>query len=161
MSTKQPPMKAAAFFDLERTITRHAVEREIYLEMYRRGRLPLRDMIRALWGYAKYGMGVLGNLEDLRHEAAAAHRGYEVEQARREVHEFFNRHLKWSIYREAALAVADCRERGVEVYIISTTFDLYVEPYARHLGIDRYQGITLERRDGRFTGRIEGVICHQ
>lgn len=154
-------IKTAAFFDLERTITRHAVEKEVYLEMYRRGILSLREIVRALWGYARYGMGILHDLEELRHQAAAAHRGYPVEQSRGYMDELFHLRLKAGIYREAIKAIAECRELNMEVYIISTTFDQYIEPYARYLGIARYQGIRLEREDGRFTGRIEGMVCHQ
>ncbi len=75
---KAKAVKRAAFFDLERTITRHAVEREIYLMMYRRGRIPLSGAVKTVWGYAKYGMGILHDLEAMRRQAAAAHGGYDA-----------------------------------------------------------------------------------
>lgn len=160
MKGKRKQAKAAAFFDLERTITRHSVEREIYLEMYRQGVIPLGGAVKTIWGYAKYNLGLMKDLEPMRHEAAAAHGGKGVKVSRAGVKAYFDSHLRGSIYREAVEAIDAFKGDGVRVYIVSTTFDLYVEPYAEFLGVDGYFGVRLGRSGGVYTGGIDGEIYH-
>jgi HAD superfamily hydrolase (TIGR01490 family) len=47
------------------------------------------------------------------------------------------------------------------VFIVSSTYHEMVAPYAELLGVDDYFGVRLEVVDDRFTGRIDGPICHQ
>jgi HAD superfamily hydrolase (TIGR01490 family) len=161
MSKNRKAVKSAAFFDLERTITKHAVEREIYMMLYRMGKIPLSGAIKTLWGYTKYGLGILHDLEAMRHEAAMAHCGYDAAESRAVVKRFFDAHLKRFIYREAIGTIDEFRRTGTDVYIVSTTISIYIEPYAEYLGIMDYYGVRLEERDGRFTGLISGIISHQ
>ena len=61
-------------------------------------------------------------------------------------------HLRHDVTARAAWH----RREGHEVVIVSASFSWYLEPVARHLGIDAVLATDLEVADGRLTGALAG-----
>ncbi|HJV25823.1 MAG TPA: HAD family hydrolase [Aromatoleum sp.] len=60
----------------------------------------------------------------------------------------------------ARALVASHRERGDLCALVTATNDFVAAPFARLLGIDQLLSSRAEVRDGRFTGEVEGELCH-
>jgi HAD superfamily hydrolase (TIGR01490 family) len=152
---------AAAFFDLEKTITPHAVEQEVALALWRGGTLPVKHLVRVGLIYAKYNLGWIADFDAMKRQGAVAFTGREVAGDLATYAALFERHLEPAIHAEARAAIAAHRAAGDAVYIVSSTYAFMIAPYARALAVDGFFGVRPSQRDGRFTGELEGVIPHQ
>lgn len=65
------------------------------------------------------------------------------------------------VYRDARTAIASHQAAGDRLLVISASGVHLVGPIAAHLGIKEVLAIDLEVRDGRFTGRTEGVLTYR
>ena len=63
----EPGVRRGAFFDLEKTMTPDAVEQVTALAFYRQGELSLLDVLTVAWIYLRYDLGLLGDLESMKH----------------------------------------------------------------------------------------------
>ncbi|HNR90126.1 MAG TPA: HAD family phosphatase [Spirochaetota bacterium] len=155
------PARVGAFFDLEKTIADHAVIWEFVMELYRRREMGLSVVVRTMWIYFKYSLGVVKNFETVMRDASR--RAFQGRNAARYIEifrELFDERLKHRIYPGARDTIAELKKRGVRTYIISTTFQSLVEFYANHLGIDEFYATSLEIVDGIHTGAINGPIYY-
>jgi HAD superfamily hydrolase (TIGR01490 family) len=153
---------SAAFFDLERTLTPHAVEQEAALEFRRRGEIGVRDLLRTLWIYGKYNAGLIGAFEDMKQAGAVVFGGRDGARDERLFAEYFESTLKAAIPQASIDAVRGFQEQGADVWIISSTYAFMVAPYAAFFGAKEYRGCVLAQQGGVNTGRIvDGTIFHQ
>lgn len=154
-------IKQAAFFDLEKTLTPHASEQECALAMARQGHFPITGLARVLLVYLKYNLGLISNFEEMKRFGARVFAGRDAAGDIAHARALFASRLGRFIYPEALAWVRGFQQRGFSVYIVSSTYRFIVEPYAAHLGVDRFFGPELEVVDGRCTGNITGTIYHQ
>jgi HAD superfamily hydrolase (TIGR01490 family) len=158
----RPGVKQAAFFDLERTLTRDATEQVVALAMARRGRLPWSSLARVLWIYLKYDLHLLTDFEAMKRSGARVFTGRDHAEDLTLLADLFASRLRAAIYPEAAALVQRMLAAGFFVAIVSSTYRFMVEPYARHLGAGAWFGCDLELDGaGRCTGAITGTIYHQ
>lgn len=157
-----PGVRQAAFFDLEKTLTPHAVEQEVALILARRRELPLASLLRVLFIYVQYDLGLISNFEDMKRFGAVL---FEKRDHARDVglmRALFDERLHRFIYPQARAVVDRFKALGFELYIVSSTYRFMAKPYADALGIERLHGVDLELdAEGRCTGRLTGTIFHQ
>ena len=65
----EPGVRQGVFLDLERTLTEDAVEQVVSLAMWRRGDLGNGQVLRVLWCYLRYNLGLIRRFEDLKAHA--------------------------------------------------------------------------------------------
>ncbi|MBI5493946.1 MAG: HAD family hydrolase [Deltaproteobacteria bacterium] len=151
------PLRAVAFFDLDRTLLPHHTSL-LYLRMLRRdGVIPLFTLMRAGFLLLLYFL----NLVDTQRVVAAVigrvaggldadHRARGERCARELI-----------IPRLSAPALArleEHRARGDDVVILSASPDYVVEPLGRHLRM-AVRCSRFEVREGRLTGALAGPMC--
>ena len=152
-------MNTVAVFDLDGTITR----RDTLLPFLRRARglwptssallVESLAITRAMLGAA----GRDGAKERLLVRLLAGHDAATLALAADAYAEVV---VRSGLRRDVAARVAQHRERGDAVIIISASPELYVAPIGRNLGVDAVLGTRLEvGADGRLTGRYEGRNC--
>lgn len=107
-----------------------------FYEDYKRGTLDIRAYVRF-------------NTSTMR-----AHTPAERESARQR---FLREVVRPAIAPAATALVAQHRARHDRIVIITATNEWLVEPIANLFNIDDLIAIRLERRDGEYTGEIEGV----
>jgi HAD superfamily hydrolase (TIGR01490 family) len=73
--------------------------------------------------------------------------------------EFLSSKVEPMITQGGLKALAQHRERGDTLMIITATNDLVTAPIARHLGVRELLASQAQFRDGRPTGEIEGIPC--
>jgi len=153
--------RRGAFFDLEKTLTPHAVEQVAALALWRKGELTTAQILRVAWIYLRYDLGLIGDFDTMKRSGAPTFAGRDPQHDAAIYRAFFESDLRAAIYPEARAALAACRASGVEVWIVSATYAFMVEPYAEVLGVDGWFGVRLEEAEGRCTGRITGTIWGQ
>jgi HAD superfamily hydrolase (TIGR01490 family) len=146
---------AAAFFDLDRTLLRRSSALALAGSFRERGLISRRQLLRAAgWQLLFVARGasheaVRRAAEDGLHVLA----GYEPAELRALVADALEPVLRPLVYAEPLRLVAQHRDRGDRVYIVSATLQEIVDAIADDLGFDGALGTTCEVRDGRYTGR--------
>ncbi len=157
----EPASGQGAFFDLERTITADAVEQVASLAMWRGGDVSTAQLMRVLWCYLRYNLGLIRRFEDLKAEGARVFTGREPEQDAALLEALYEKRLQQAIFPQARALIEEALDAEMLVAIVSSTYRFMVTPFARKLGIQSYFGCELEIEQGLCTGRLQGTIYHQ
>ncbi|AYH44009.1 HAD family hydrolase [Azoarcus sp. DN11] len=72
----------------------------------------------------------------------------------------FGAQIAVTIPQAARALVAAHRERGDLCALVTATNDVVATPFAREFGLDQLLSSRAEIRDGRYTGAVEGELCH-
>lgn len=151
----------ALFFDLEKTITPDAVEQKAAAYFHKRQKFPIKTVLYAAKGFLKYELGWIKDFEEVKRGGAMLFKGRNYRDDDLQYRIFFNQHLKGRIYPELREVIYTAKQKGIKVYIISSTWALFVRPYAEYLRVDDFFAVQHEVIDNIYTGEIEGTIIHQ
>jgi HAD superfamily hydrolase (TIGR01490 family) len=148
--------RAAAFFDLDRTLLRRSSALALAPSLRDHGLISRSQLAKAA------GWQLLFVLRGASHEAVrrAAEdglvvlRGFRPEQMRELVGGALERVLRPLVYQEGLDLVSYHHERGEPAYVVSATLQEIVETIAEDLGFDGALGTVCEvGPDGAYTGR--------
>jgi HAD superfamily hydrolase (TIGR01490 family) len=148
--------RAAAFFDLDRTLLRRSSALALAGSFRERGLIGRSQLAKAaLWQLLFVARGA--SAEAVRRAAEDGLmilRGYDPDELRELVAEALEPVLKPLVYRDPLDLVARHRERGEPVFIVSAALQEIVDALAEELGFDGALGTVCEiGEDGRYTGR--------
>jgi HAD superfamily hydrolase (TIGR01490 family) len=145
---------AAAFFDLDRTLLRRSSALALAGTFRQRGLISRRQLAKAAaWQLLFVLRGA--NHEMVRRAAEdglVLLRGFTPEKMRALVADAMEPVLRPLVYAEPLRLVAQHRDRGEPVFIVSATLQEIVEGIAEELGFDGALGTVCEVRDGAYTG---------
>jgi HAD superfamily hydrolase (TIGR01490 family) len=153
----------AAFFDLDKTLLPGAALFPVAREMYRRKFFTMGDIARLAMDQIAFR--VLGEEDESRMnrakdaslEAIRGQRQEDVTQLGRAVaHE----ELIPRLYPQAVELISRHKRAGREVFICSSSPQDFLEILAEALSTDGVLGTRAELEDGRYTGRLDGLMCH-
>jgi HAD superfamily hydrolase (TIGR01490 family) len=154
-------VKAAAFFDLDRTLIRRSSALALAGPFQERGLIGRKQLAKAAaWQILFAARGA--NAETVRRAAEDGLmllEDLEVDEMKALVGDAMEAALKPLVYREPLDLVAKHRQRGEPVYVVSATLQEIIEPLADELGFDGAVGSLCEVVDGRYTGRSLRA-CH-
>ena len=147
-------MTAAAFFDLDRTLLRRSSALALAGTFRRRGLISRRQLVKAAC------LQLLFVLRGADHRAVrraaedglAVLRGFTPAELRDLVAGAMERVIRPLVFAEPLDLVAQHRERGEPVFIVSATLQEIVEAVADDLGFDGALGTVCEVQDGVYTG---------
>ena len=154
-------LRAAAFFDLDRTLLRRSSALALAGPFRKRGLINRRQLAKAaLWQlvFARRGISV-ERVQRATEDGLMLLRGLSPAAMRELVEEALDPLLKPLVYREPLELVNAHRERSEPAYIVSTTLQEVVEALAGALGFDGAIGSVCEVEDGAYTGRTLRA-CH-
>jgi HAD superfamily hydrolase (TIGR01490 family) len=147
--------RAAAFFDLDRTLLRRSSALALAPSFRRHGVIGRTQLARAaFWQLLFVARGVS---EDRVRKAASDGlmilRGFTPDQMRTLVADALEPVLKPLVYREPLDLARRHRDRGEPVYVVSAALQEIVDALAEDLGFDGALGTVCEVEDGAYTGR--------
>jgi HAD superfamily hydrolase (TIGR01490 family) len=156
-------VRAAAFFDLDRTLLSRSSSLALAGAFRRRGLIGRRDLAKAAIAqlvFARFGAGQsrVGQTAD---SAMSVLRGLPVTLMREIAAEAWEPVLKPLVYREAVDLAEDHRARGERVYVASAALQEVVEEISSRLGFDGAIASQAEVRDGAYTGRLDRRLYGQ
>jgi HAD superfamily hydrolase (TIGR01490 family) len=150
------PARSAAFFDLDKTVIAKASLIAFSRAFYREGLVSRRSLARGLWSqvlFLRFGARAK-TLERLRLRTLALTAGWEQERVKRIVADTLNQVAGPITYREAVDLIAEHKEAGRRVYIVSAAPEEIVEPLARYLGAEGAIASQAVVNAGRYTGQL-------
>ena len=148
-------MRAAAFFDLDRTLIRRSSALALAGSFRERGVIGRGQLAKAAaWQllFAARGAGA-ETVRKAAEDGLVLLKGFAVDDLRDLVADAMEPVLKPLVYREPLDLVDRHRGRGEPVYVVSATLQEIVEEVARELGFDGAIGSVCEIEDGVYTGR--------
>jgi HAD superfamily hydrolase (TIGR01490 family) len=127
----------AAFFDLDKTVIARSSTLVMSRTFLRDGLISPVMVLKSLYAQAVYQLVGADHekMEQMRHAALELTRGWEAARIRRLVAETMEEVLVPLAYQEALDLIAEHRRVGRDVWIISSSGEEIVEPFARYLGV--------------------------
>ncbi len=153
-------MPAAAFFDLDRTLTSRSSALALAPAFRRRGLIDRTHLAKAaLWQlvFAARGVGA-AKVQDAAENGMRFLAGVPVADVEALVDEAMASVLRPLVYAEPLRLVEEHRSRGEPVFVVSATLYEIVARLAGELGFDGAIATTAEIVDGVYTGRSSRPI---
>jgi HAD superfamily hydrolase (TIGR01490 family) len=150
--------RAAAFFDLDKTIIAKSSTLAFGRSFYNGGLINRRAVLRTAYAQFVYLAGGLDHdqMDKMRQFLSTMATGWDVEQVKEIVAETLHDLIDPLIYSEAAALIAEHKAAGRDVVIVSTSGSEVVEPIAEMVGADLAIGTRMAvGEDGKYSGEIE------
>lgn len=147
----------AAFFDLDKTIiaksSTHAFSRPFFQE----GLINRRAVLKST--YAQFMFLLSGadaeQMERMRAHLTAQCAGWDVAQVTSIVEETLHDIVDPLVYAEATRLIAEHRQRGEDVIVVSASGSEIVQPIAEMIGATHSVATRMVAHEGRYTGEVE------
>ena len=153
--------RAAAFFDVDRTLLRGSSLLHVARPMRSAGLLPTRAMLHSVVMQMRFSMHGFdeAQIRDAVRGVGAIVEGIDADR----LHEFARLnvplHVLPRVYAQARARMAWHRARGEKVFLVSSSPREFIDVLGALLGVDAVAATDAELRDGRYTGRILR-FCH-
>jgi HAD superfamily hydrolase (TIGR01490 family) len=148
----------AAFFDLDKTIIARSSTLVMGRTFFKDGLISSSTVLRGLYAQAVYQLVGADHtkMEQMRRAALDLTQGWEADRVRALVRETVEEVIAPLVYAEALALIEEHRGAGRDVWIVSSSGEEIVEPFAGYLGVDEVlatrSGIDDE---GRYDGTLE------
>jgi HAD superfamily hydrolase (TIGR01490 family) len=151
------PPRAAAFFDLDKTIIATSSAAAFSRPFLAQGLLTRRAMLRTAYAQLIYlaGSADEAQTERLRVQLSRMVAGWDVEQVQQVVAETLHESIDPAVYAEAVALMEQHHAAGRDVVVVSASASELVEPIAAVLGADHVIATRMAVADGRYTGGID------
>jgi HAD superfamily hydrolase (TIGR01490 family) len=150
--------REAAFFDLDKTIIARSSTLVMGRTFMRDGLIGPSSVVKTLYAQAVYQLVGADHerMEQARSAALELTRGWEADRVRRLVREAMEEVIAPLAYQEALDLIDEHRRAGRDVWIVSSSGEEIVEPFASYLGVnDVIATLSGIDDDGRYDGTLE------
>lgn len=149
--------RAAAFFDLDKTIIATSSATAFSRPFLAGGLLTRRAILRSAYAQLLYLVGGAdaGQTERLRAQLSRTVTGWEVAQVTEIVERTLHESIDAAVYAEAVALIEEHHAAGRDVVIVSASGSDVVRPIAALLGADQVIASHMQVVDGRYTGEID------
>ena len=156
LSPETATVRAAAFFDLDKTIIAKSSTLAFSRPFQAGGLINRRAVLRS--AYAQFVFALQGadhdQMEKMRAYLSAMCAGWPVQTVRDIVAETLQEIVAPLVYDEAVRLIQQHQAAGRDVIIVSSSGVEVVEPIGELLGADRVVATEMVVEDGRYTGEI-------
>nr|WP_245812150.1 HAD-IB family hydrolase [Actinophytocola xinjiangensis] len=154
---RREPLRAAAFFDLDKTIIAKSSTLAFSRPFFRNGLINRRAVLKG--AYAQFVFAVSGadadQVERIRAHLTSLCTGWDVQQVRAIVDETLHDIVDPLVYAEATELITEHRDDGRDVVVVSASGDEIVTPISEMIGATHSIGTRMVATNGRYTGEIE------
>lgn len=151
------PLRAAAFFDLDKTVIAKSSTLAFSRPFFRNGLINRRAVLKG--AYAQFVFAASGadadQVDRIRAHLTALCTGWDVAQVRSIVEETLHDIVDPLVYAEATELVADHKAEGHDVVIVSASGAEIVAPISEMIGATHSIGTSMVADAGRYTGEID------
>ena len=150
------PARAAAFFDLDKTVIATSAASAFARPFLTGGLLSRRAMLRSAGAQLAFllGSATEGRTERVRAQLSAMVAGWDVERVSAIVAASVQDAIGPVVYAEALDLVAEHHAAGQDVVVVSASSAELVRPIAALIGADEVIASRMGVADGRYTGEI-------
>jgi HAD superfamily hydrolase (TIGR01490 family) len=149
--------RAAAFFDLDKTIIATSSTLALGRAFYAAGLLTRRDVAKGAYARFVYHLGGVDadRMGRMRDGLAQTVSGWDAAQVRTIIAEALDEVIDPLVYDEAAALIDEHHAAGRAVVIVSSSGEETVAPIGAMLGADHVIASRMVVADGRYTGEID------
>ena len=149
-------MKKAAIFDLDNTLLKcRSSERSFFKYLVTHRIITIEDLFR----FATAFLGRLFGLKGIYVRENKFHlKGKDEEVVKNASAIFFKESLAPLISPEALKELKQKKQDGYTIILLSATLGFLLKHFKDHCGADIAVGATLASQNGRFTGKLEGIL---
>ncbi len=147
----------AAFFDLDKTIIARSSTLVMSRTFLRDGLISPTMVMKSLYAQVVYNLVGADHekMEQMRHALLDLTRGWEADRIRRLVRETMEQVIAPLVYQEALDLFAEHRRAGRDLWMVSSSGEEIVVPFAEHLGI---RNVIATRSGIDDQGRYDGTL---
>jgi HAD superfamily hydrolase (TIGR01490 family) len=149
--------RAAAFFDLDKTVIAKSSTLAFSRPFFRNGLINRRAVLKG--AYAQFVFAASGadadQVDRIRANLTALCTGWDVQQVRAIVDETLHDIVDPLVYAEAAELVAEHRAEGRDVIVVSASGAEIVTPISAMIGATHSIGTRMVEANGKYTGEID------
>jgi HAD superfamily hydrolase (TIGR01490 family) len=148
--------RAAAFFDLDKTILARSSTLAFSRPFYAGGLINRRAVLRSVYAQFVYLLGGADHdqMERMREYISAMCTGWDVATVKAIVADTLDHIVRPMIHTEAVELIAQHHAAGRDVVIVSSSGAEVVEPIGLMLGADKVIATRMVVADGKYTGEI-------
>ncbi len=148
--------RAAAFFDLDKTILAKSSSLAFAKPLYDGGLIGRSDVLKSAYGQLVFLTSGADHdqMERMRVYLSKLCAGWEVERVKAIVAETLDGIVEPIVYQEAVQLISEHQAAGRDVIIISSSGTEIVEPIGTRLGVDKAIGTQMVIEDGTYTGEV-------
>lgn len=153
-------MIGSAFFDLDRTLVPFNSGMRYARWEYRAGRLSALSLVRSGFWMALYHLSLI-DMTRAYERAVARFAGTSAATLEARTLEWFDREIAHALLPAAAKTIAEHREAGRPVVLLSSTSSYMARIVTERWGFDAWLANEFPTDDrGRLTGRVRAPICY-
>jgi HAD superfamily hydrolase (TIGR01490 family) len=153
----EPKPRVAAFFDLDKTVIAKSSTLAFSRPFFREGLINRRAVLKS--AYAQFVFMLAGadadQMDRMRAHITSLCAGWDVEQVNAIVEETLHDIVDPLVYKEATQLIAEHRDKGHDIVVLSASGEEVVAPIAKLLGATHAAGTRMVVHDGRYTGEVE------
>lgn len=151
------PTRIAAFFDLDKTVIARSSALAFTRPFYDGGLLSRRTMLRSAVAQLQFLLTAADedHVDKLRKHVTDMSTGWNAEQVRAIVAETLEEIVRPVVFPEALELIAQHREAGHDVVLISASGIEMVEPIGELLGVDIVRASVMRIVDGHYSGDLD------
>ncbi|HEY0117888.1 MAG TPA: HAD family hydrolase [Cellulomonas sp.] len=155
--------RAAAFFDLDKTIIATSSATAFSRPFLAEGLLTRRSMLRAAYAQLLFVMGGAdeAQTERLRAQLSRMVTGWDTSQVSAIIRQTLHESIDPTVYAEAVALIGEHHAAGRDVVVVSASGTDLVRPIADLVGADHVIASRMQVVDGRYTGRIDRYVYGQ
>ncbi|MCL2465295.1 MAG: HAD-IB family hydrolase [Micrococcales bacterium] len=155
--------RAAAFFDLDKTIIATSSAIAFRRPFLAEGLLTRRAMLRAAYAQLVFLMGGAdeAQTERLRVQLSRMVTGWDTGQVEAVIRQTLTESIGPTVYAEAVALIGSHRQAGRDVVVVSASGTELVRPIADLVGADDVVASHMEVVGGRYTGHIDRYVYGQ
>jgi HAD superfamily hydrolase (TIGR01490 family) len=156
-ATSAAGTRAAAFFDLDKTVIAKTSTLAFSRPFFQEGLINRRAVLKS--AYAQFVFMLAGadsdQMDRMRAHITALCAGWDVDQVNSVVEETLNDIVDPLVYKEATQLIKEHKDKGHDIVVLSSSGEEVVTPIAKLLGADRWAGSRMAVDENRYTGEIE------
>lgn len=161
-SKKSSGSPIVVFVDVDNTLVRGASIYMFGLEAWKSGFIRWHHVVPALFhqrSFIKQGE-TTKRVKSTRERAQALAAGHSVADFVQVGESAWRRSIAPKVFPDVLATLREHRDRGRQVWLLTASPTVLASIIARDLRLSGALGTTLEIREGRFTGEIEGELLH-
>lgn len=148
-------MKRAAIFDLDGTLIHsESAERTFFFHLLRNGGITPIDIIQMIPSLWRTKLNLHRMIIADKHYL----RGKSVEKFREVAAKYFEPRVDHLVFDRMKEQIEKHRQAGDVLLVLSGTLDVIANCFVRELRLDGARAINLDIKNGKYTGRVNGVV---
>jgi len=148
------------FFDVDDTLVDGQTQEILGEYLYKSGRVSVAFVIKILFYFLMWRIGIVKNVVPIRMEAYKIIGGWEVSEVEKLLRECFSKEIRGRIFPQALDLIKIHQMKGHEVVLISGSIDCLLRIISKYIGANFVIATSLKTENNKYNGEVLGPVIH-